>query len=311
MRITSKGVGVRKLVQLGRINTLRLLHERGVKIFVGLESPLKITDPDVLEFILSVNNEVVDVRWIVDFAVQNDLLDLLEILHHWQKKFPLTRANLTRAAEEGSLSILQWAHSIDPTVQPEKSCMVKIMTKEEQYLPTTEELRNQPVEFIQHIHFHQPNHLSHQDFMELCKSKRIGADIHKWLLTKLGINVANLEMANAAARIGNIEALDWIVKQNPEVFPSRAYIKDGLCFMWGCRATELLEWLFNQRPGAIPDWKHLQEWNYPVVAPEMFLRVKNYQERNGSEEEQLQVDQENMDETTQSLSDQPSSCDLF
>jgi hypothetical protein len=63
---------------------------------------LQTFDPDVFDFVLSINSDSVDVPWIVSMTIEKDLLDVLKILYHWQKKCPLTCVELTLAAEEGA-----------------------------------------------------------------------------------------------------------------------------------------------------------------------------------------------------------------
>jgi hypothetical protein len=152
------------------------------------------------------------------------------------------------------------------------------LTSRREYLPTVDELRNQPIEYVHNAYFVDPPYLDEKDLVTICSFKATGTEIHEWL-SGLGINVATVEMANMAAWIGNIEALYWINEQSPEAFPSQEYIERGLKFPEGRRRAKLVKWVFDIRPEKVPFWWFLDLWGYQFLAPQTLREVKDYQER--------------------------------
>ncbi|PJF18557.1 hypothetical protein PSACC_01628 [Paramicrosporidium saccamoebae] len=118
MEVSPKSYCVPELLESKRVNTLRLLYAKDPLQIVGLELDERSLDPDVLDFVLSVNNSIGDVKWIVDFAIERDSSDFLDILYYRQKKSPLKQARLDDAARCGKLNIVQWAHYLDPQMKP-------------------------------------------------------------------------------------------------------------------------------------------------------------------------------------------------
>ncbi|PJF20005.1 hypothetical protein PSACC_00148 [Paramicrosporidium saccamoebae] len=166
-------------------------------------------------------------------------------------------------------------------------------------MPTVDELKNQPVEYIQSVYFHDPGRFTAQDLLELCASKKTGIDIHEWLSGALGMDVANLEMAGAAVRTGNIKALDWIIEKNPDAFPSKNSLLDGIrTSFYSTKATELVLWIFAKRPELLPDWERLQSLGSYNISLAMVERVKDYQRRKEWQLQVEQMDQEPLDEIT-------------
>ncbi|PJF16655.1 hypothetical protein PSACC_03533 [Paramicrosporidium saccamoebae] len=174
-------------------------------------------------------------------------------------------------------------------------------TKDRRYMPTVEELENQPVGYIQRAYSHNAEHFTDQDLLKLCVSKETGTDIHEWLFGTLGMtSVTTLEMANKAASIGNVEALDWIIGKNPEAFPSEDSIVSGMnsLSLNFKRKTELAMWLFDKRPELIPAWERLKGLGYYGVSSVMLQKVKDYQEGRVWELQVGQMDQQMPDEIT-------------
>ncbi|PJF18906.1 hypothetical protein PSACC_01279 [Paramicrosporidium saccamoebae] len=166
-------------------------------------------------------------------------------------------------------------------------------TKDRWYMPTVEDLKNQPAECIQSVYFHDPGHFTDQDLLKLCASKETGTDIHEWLSGALGMDVANSEMAGAAASMGNIEALDWITEKNPEAFPSKDFLQRLFrVSRYFRKSMELVLWVFVKRPELLPDWKYIQRWTSFGESLVILERVKDYQERNAGELQVEQIEQE-------------------
>ncbi|PJF19691.1 hypothetical protein PSACC_00494 [Paramicrosporidium saccamoebae] len=120
--------------------------------------------------------------------------------------------------------------------------------------------------------------------MKLCAYKKTGTDIHKWLSGTLGMDVTTLKMANKAASIGNIGALEWIIEKNPEAFIYEDSIWRGLNSFFDPKKTaEMVIWLFNKRPGLLPSWKYLQDVERYGISLAMLEKIQSYQERNKCE----------------------------
>ncbi|PJF18657.1 hypothetical protein PSACC_01488 [Paramicrosporidium saccamoebae] len=152
--------------------------------------------------------------------------------------------------------------------------LYELANRDSQYLPTYDEMYDQPVEYVQWVHSQNPGHLSQSALIMLCKAKSDTAQFHEWISRDLSINVATSEMASAAANIGNVKALSWIIDKNPDAAPSRESVQAGLKVY---KNTELLLYVHSTRPEHVPDVEFLVEHGYHKVAPGTVQRMRNFQ----------------------------------
>ncbi|PJF16551.1 hypothetical protein PSACC_03637 [Paramicrosporidium saccamoebae] len=145
-----------------------------------------------------------------------------------------------------------------------------------EYLPTVDELRDLPVEYVEWVHGQDANHLSTTDLIALCASRRASFDIHEWVYDSMHVKFKYSEMANEAAKVGNVVALKWIIERDPLAFPSKRYILTGLKGMH--RDIELLTWVYNSGLAHLPNWESLEMLGYHLEAPEIVQELKMYQE---------------------------------
>jgi hypothetical protein len=143
-----------------------------------------------------------------------------------------------------------------------------------EYLPTAGELQNLPVEYVQWVYDQDTDYLSNTDLIELCSAKRTGFDLHEWVYDIMKIEFDYFEMANKAARVGNVDALKWITMRDSSVFPSKESIVFGL--KGRNNTIQLLKWVFSTRPDHLPDWNCLKR--FFGQTPELMEQIKDYQE---------------------------------
>jgi hypothetical protein len=144
------------------------------------------------------------------------------------------------------------------------------------YLPTVDELLDQPIQYVQWLYLVDPKRLSSKDLRKLCVSRTVGLDVVKWASECVDENFVNFEMANVAAVAGNISVLEWIVQHDPLAFPSKAAIKARL---FGTIDVDLLIWTYFKRPEYLPLWEQLERHGYCEKVPEIMPKLQIFQER--------------------------------
>jgi hypothetical protein len=149
-------------------------------------------------------------------------------------------------------------------------------TADSALLPTVDDLRDQPIEYVTWVCQVNPSHLSRQALVSLCTSHTVGLELVKWIADNMQIDLADCEMASAAARAGNVSVLNWVATKNPSVFISKECIKEGMGNV--DRDETILIWALFNAPTCLPEWEFLDERGYQSVFPEIFMQVKLYQE---------------------------------
>ncbi|PJF18764.1 hypothetical protein PSACC_01422 [Paramicrosporidium saccamoebae] len=150
-------------------------------------------------------------------------------------------------------------------------------TMDRTFLPTVDELRNQPLEFVEWLNRVNRLLLPDKSLMSLCASMRAGAELHEWVSSYKQVDVATCDMACKAAEIGNVDALKWINEKNPEAIPGVSAIRTRLESRPDDSA--LLEWALQKVPRLLPDHKRLIDFGCDRHAPELVQKVKDYQTR--------------------------------
>jgi hypothetical protein len=218
------------------------------------------------------------------------------------KTVPPTDENLRRAIARCSWSLVRWILEKVPTMLPSGGTIRSLMMNHFriynerknrikfvlflrylynwkpicEYLPTVDELRDLPVEFVQWVHGQNADYLSTADLMALCASRKVGIDIYEWVCDGLHMELNYSKMANEAAKVGNISALKWIIARDPAAFPSKQAILARLKNRYG--DLELLNWVYSSGLERLPNWESLELLNYHLDAPEIMQELKAYQE---------------------------------
>ncbi|PJF16438.1 hypothetical protein PSACC_03746 [Paramicrosporidium saccamoebae] len=225
----------------------------------------EILKADNVEFFKFARGNIASFVW---FRHELGIYDAAKIGEYLREKFDSSKSAVKELIPKGHVNTLRLLH---------KRGFLHEQTADSALLPTTDELRDQPVEYVKWVCHVDENYLSPQDLISLCTSHTVGLELAEWIDENLRVDLANHEMASAAAKSGHAQLLNWVCTKNPSVFISKECIKEGLGN--ADRDEELFTWALCNKPECLPEWEFLDERGYRGVFPEMVKEVKLYQER--------------------------------